>query len=264
MIIVGERINSSRSTIAKAISEKDSRFIQQEARRQAEAGASFIDVNAGFFVETEIESLKWLVETVLPVVDVPLSLDSPDPKAMAAALELVEGAVMINSLSLEKNRLEGMLPLVKKYQTRVIALCQSESGAATTAEEKVEAASQLVRLLTAQDIPAEFIYIEPLAHPVSTDDQSAAATLQAIGEIREQFPAIHIICGLTNVSHGLPLRKLVNRTFLVACMTKGLDAAILDPTDHELMSALLATEALLGKDEFCMNFIKSYREKRQS
>lgn len=263
MIIVGERINSSRNQIARAIREKDVNFIQLEAKKQVDDGADFIDVNAGFFVEAEKEYLKWLVEILVANIETPLCLDSPDPSAMAAALELIKGPVMLNSITLEKNRLEGMLPLIKKYQAKVIALCQNESGMASTTDEKVEAASELIKLLNLQGIPDDSIYIDPLVYPISTDDHSAVATIEAIGKIRNKYPQVHVICGLTNVSHGLPLRKLINRTFLVACMTRGLDAAILDPTDIELMSALLAAEALLGKDEFCMNFIKAYRGKRQ-
>ncbi len=259
MLIVAERINSSRKAINEAIKAKDAEFIRAEARAQTEAGADYIDVNAGSFVGQETEYLCWLVETVQGVTDLPLCLDSPDPSAIAAALELVKGPVMINSVSLEKQRMEGMLPLVKKYKTKIIALCQSDEGMANTVSEKVKNAGQLVAVLTREGVALEDIYIDSLIYPIATDTQSAVAALGAIREIMSLFLGVHTICGLTNVSFGLPVRKLINRAFLVTAMAHGLDSAIIDPTDRELMASLVAAEALLDRDKFCAGYLKAYR-----
>lgn len=260
MFIVAERINSSRKPISEAIKAKNADFIRGEAKAQAEAGADYIDVNAGSFVGQEAEYLRWLVEAVQGATDLPLCLDSPDPEAIAAALELVKGPAMVNSITLEKSRMEGMLPLVEKYKTKIIVLCQSDKGMANTVEEKVSIAEQVVGILTKEGVARDDIYIDPLVYPVATDAKSPLAVLGAIEKIMASLPGVHTICGLTNVSFGLPARKLINRTFLVAAMSHGLDATIIDPTDRELMSSLIAAEALLNRDEYCAGYLKAFRE----
>ncbi len=264
MLIVAERINSSRKAINEAIKAKDADFIRAEAKAQAEAGADYIDVNAGSFVGQEAEYLCWLVAVVQGATELPLCLDSPDPAAIATALEVVKGPVMLNSITLEKQRMAGMLPLVKKYRTKIVALCQSEEGMANTVNEKVNIAQQMVEALTKEGVALDDIYIDPLIYPIATDTQSAVAALGAISEIRQLFPGVHTICGLTNVSFGLPVRKLINRTFLVAAMAHGLDSAIIDPTDRELMANLVAAETILDRDKFCVGYITAYREGKLS
>jgi 5-methyltetrahydrofolate--homocysteine methyltransferase len=260
MFIVAERINSSRKSISEAIKAQDADFIRREAKAQTEAGANYIDVNAGSFVGQEGEYLCWLVETVQGATELPLCLDSPDPEAIAAALKLVKGPVMINSITMEKQRLKGMLPLVKQYQSKIVVLCQSDEGMANTVEEKVDIAQQMVRLLGQEGVAPDDIYIDPLIYPIATDTKSAVAAMGAMREIRQRFPEVHTIAGLTNVSFGLPVRKLVNRTFLVAAMAHGLDSAIIDPTDRELVASLRAAEVVLNRDQFCANYITAYRE----
>jgi len=260
MLIVAERINSSRKAINRAIKAKDADLIRSEARDQAEAGAHYIDVNAGSFVEQEAEYLCWLVEIVQGATELPVCIDSPDFEAIAAALRVVEGPAMINSITLEEVRMVGMLPLVKKYKTKVIALCQRDEGMPATVSDKVKIAEQMVEILTKEGVALNDIYIDPLVYPIATDTQSATATLGAIEKIMQLFPGVHTICGLTNVSFGLPARKLLNKTFLVAAISHGLDSAIIDPTNRELMASLVATEALLNRDGFCSRYIKAYRE----
>lgn len=264
MLIVAERINSSRKAINEAIKAQDADFIRAEAKAQAEAGADYIDVNAGSFVGQEAKYLRWLVAVVQGATELPLCLDSPDPAAIAAALEVVKGPVMLNSITLEKQRLAGMLPLVKKYRTKIVALCQSEKGMANTISEKVGIARQTVAVLTKEGVALDDIYIDPLIYPIATDTRSAVAAMGAISEIGQLFPGVHTICGLTNVSFGLPVRKLINRTFLVAAMAHGLDSAIIDPTDRELMASLAAAETILDRDKFCIGYITAYREGKLS
>jgi 5-methyltetrahydrofolate--homocysteine methyltransferase len=262
MIIIAERINASRKYIAQAIATRNAPFIQNEAKAQAQAGADYIDVNAGTFVGEEAQHLGWIIDVVQEVTDLPLCIDSPDPKVIAEVLPRVKRPPMINSITLEPARLEGILPLVLEAGAKVIALCQSQDSMAETADEKVRMAERLVEISTRAGIPLEDIYIDPLVYPLATNTRSALETLEAIERIMKEFPGVHTVCGLTNVSHGLPARKLVNRTFLVAAITRGLDSAILDPTDKDLYAALKAVLMVMGKDEFCMNFITSYREGR--
>ena len=262
MLIIAERINASRKTIAQAISAADRAFIQSEAKAQTEAGAHYIDVNAGTFVGEEAEKLKWIVDAVQEVTDLPLSIDSPDREVIRAMMPLLKKRPIINSITLEPSRIEGILPLVTEYRTKVIALCQAENEMAETADDKVRLAGRLVEKLTGAGVSSDDIYIDPLVYPLSTNPQSAGATLEAIRGIMEKYPGVHTVCGLTNVSYGLPARKLINRAFLAAAITMGLDAAIIDPTDRQLYAMLKAVTLVVGKDDFCMDYICAFREGR--
>ena len=264
MIIVGEKINTSRRSIAEAVEHRDDRFIAEVARSQVEAGASYIDVNAGTFLEREAECLCWLVETVQAEVDVPLCIDSPNPVALGEAMKRHKGEPMINSISLEPDRLRSLLPIVTAQPCRIVALCMAETSMPTTTEERVQAGSELIERLMNEGVPLESIFVDPLIQPVSVDTRMGVAALKAIQTIMEKFEGVNTICGLSNISFGLPERRLVNRTFLALCMCSGLSAVILDPTDKQLMSILLAAEMLLGRDEYCQDYIDAYQDGRIS
>lgn len=264
MIVVGEKINTSRKSIQEAVEKQDASFIVQVAREQAEAGADFIDVNAGTFVDREPEALCWLVDTVQRELDLPLSLDSPSPEALAQAMKRHRGEPMINSISLERERFESLLPVMSAAPCHVVALCMAQTSMPTTADERVAVGSELIEKLTAAGVPLERIYVDPLVQPVSVDTGMGAAVLEAIRKITISFPGVYTICGLSNVSFGLPERRLINRNFLALAMASGLSAVILDPTDRPLMSTLLSVEMLLGRDEYCEKYIEAYQEGRIS
>jgi len=262
MIIVGEKINTSRKSIEEAVGKRDAAFITEVAREQAEAGAHYIDVNAGTFLDEEVEYLCWLVETVQNEVDLPLCLDSPNPRALSEAIKHHKGEPMINSISLEPERFQSLLPVITAHPCHVVALSMGETSMPTTVEERVEAASELIKRLTNAGIPLEKIYVDPLVQPVSVDTRMGIATLGAINRVMNDFPGVNTICGLSNISFGLPERRLVNRSFLALCISYGLSAAILDPTDKQLMATLLAVEMVLDRDEYCGNFIDAYQAGR--
>lgn len=262
MLIIAERINTSRKSIAAAVSRADRAFIQGEAKAQEKAGAHYIDVNAGTFVGVEAEKLGWIVDAVQEVTELPLSIDTPDPAVITAMMPLLKKTPLINSITLEPSRVEGILPLVVRHKTKVIALCQSEGALAETTDAKVALAGRILETLTGAGVPLDDIYLDPLVYPLSTDPKSAIATLDAIGQIMKSFPGTHTVCGLTNVSYGLPARKLINRTFLAAAITMGLDAAIIDPTDRPLYATLKAVTLIAGKDDFCMDYISAFRDGR--
>jgi 5-methyltetrahydrofolate--homocysteine methyltransferase len=259
MLIVGENINTSRKRIAEAVENQNAGFIATVAKAQADAGADFIDVNAGSFVDRETEYLCWLVETVQDAVDLPLCLDSPNPKALSEAIKRHRGEPMINSISLEKDRFDAMLPIIIAQPCRVVALCMSETAMPVTIEDRVQAGAELINRLTAEGVALENIYVDPLVQPVSVDTRMGSAGLGAIKTIMNDFPGVKTICGLSNISFGLPARRLINRTFLLLCMLQELSAAILDPTDKRLMASLLSARMLLGKDEYCGDFIDAYQ-----
>jgi len=193
-----------------------------------------------------------------------LCLDSPNPEALSEAIKHHQGEPMINSISMEQERFQALLPVVTQQPCCVVALCMAETVMPTAVEERVEVGAELLTRLTAQGLPLEKIYVDPLVQPVSVDTHMGLATLGAIRRIMEGFPGVNTICGLSNISFGLPLRSLINRSFLALCMLSRLSAAILDPTDKELMATLLSTDMLLGRDEYCENFIEAYQGGRIS
>lgn len=262
MIIVGELINASRKNIAAAIENKDVEAIQTIARDQHAHGADYIDVNAGVFVNKEADYLKWLVETVQAEVDTPCCIDSPDPKAIEAALAVHNGTPMINSISLEKERYEALLPIVSETEFKIVALCMSDKGMPQTVDERLAIADELVNNLVKKNVALENIYVDPLVQPLSTDVRFGIEFLNSIEIIMKTFPGIHTVCGLSNISYGLPERKFLNQTFMVMAIIKGLDGAIVDPLDKKMMAAIIAGEALAGKDEWCANYLAAYREKK--
>jgi len=260
MLIVGERINSTRGRIAQAIEEKNAALIQKEATTQVEAGAEYVDINAGSFAAKEIEYLTWLVETVQQVINKPLCIDSANSKALAAALKLHKGKAMVNSITVEKERYQAILPVLKEYACSVVALSIDDSGIPATTEGRVSIAGQLVDNLTADGIALDDIYIDPLVLPISVDFNNGVVVLDAIERIKQAYPEVHTICGLSNISFGLPARQQLNRAFLTMSLQRGLDAVIVDPCDKQLMSSIITVNALLGKDEYCMNYINAYRK----
>jgi 5-methyltetrahydrofolate--homocysteine methyltransferase len=262
MLIVGELINASRSKIRGAIENQDKESIQQIAKEQAANGADYIDVNAGVFVGKETEYLKWLVTTVQEAVDSPCCIDSPDPGAIEAALSVHRGTPMINSISMEKERYDALMPIIAGTDYKIVALCMSDAGMPETADARMSIAEELVTNLEKNQIPLENIYVDPLVQPVSTNDNYGTEFLNSIERIKTQFSGIHTVCGLSNISYGLPERMLLNQTFMVMAITKGLDGAIINPLDKKMMAAIISAETLAGKDEWCAEYLQAYRQKR--
>ena len=260
MLIVGERINTSRKNIRPAVENRDKDFIQKEARLQFEAGAGRIDVNCGTRVKEEPEDLEWLVKIVQEAVDVPLCIDSPNPAALERGLAVHKGKALVNSITLEKERVEKILPLVKKYKASVVALTMDDRGMPNNTATRVEIAGKIVQLLEGEGIKKEDVYFDPLVRPLGTDPDQSLVVLETIKIIMQKYPGVHTFCGLSNISFGLPLRSLLNRNFLVMAMLMGLDAVMIDPLDKKMMADLRASLALLNKDQFCLEYITAFRE----
>lgn len=259
MIVIGERINTSRKLVNEAVSKLDSEFICNEAKSQVDAGACYIDVNAGTFVDKEKELMEWIIKTIQKSVSVPLCIDSPNPLVLEHQLKICEKKPIINSISGEKNRLDSMLPLIKEFKPGVIGLCLDDTGMPKTTEQRVSIASMLVERLTTAGINESDIYLDPLVIPVSTDHVQGKNILDTMYILRQKFVNVHLVCGLSNISYGLPNRKLLNQVFLVLAIQAGLDAVILDPMDNKMMSNLIIAQTILGQDEYCMNYLKSCR-----
>lgn len=261
MIIVGEKINSSLKGVTEAIKDRNLEFIQQRAIDQAENGANFIDVNCGTLIDEEAEALAWLVETVQKVVDRPCCIDTPNPLALVAALKVHKGKSIINSISAEKECYNAMLPLVRDYQAGVVALVMDdEHGMPKDSTTRIQIGLNLISNLSNDGIPITDIYIDPLIQPISSSGEMAVVAIDTIRGIRAIYPEVHFMCGLSNVSYGLPKRGIINRAFLAMAMLAGLDGAILDPGNKQMMAMIFAAEALLNKDLFAKNYLKVFRK----
>jgi cobalamin-dependent methionine synthase I len=268
VLIVGERINTSRKVkgepvIQTAVVDRDAAFITDLARKQFEAGATYIDINAGTLTTGEPEALEWLTKVVNEAVDAPISFDTPNPEALErglAACDTTKGQPLINSITAETVRWANVLPFVTKYKAKVIALAMDDTGIQPDPAKRLSVARKLVSDLAAAGVPLDDIYVDPLTFPIGTGSDVGVAILDIIDKIMAEFPGVHTIAGISNISHGMPARKLLNQAMTVLALGKGLDAGIIDPNDPYLMALISATEALLGRDEFCMNYIAKSRE----
>lgn len=260
MLIIGELINTSRKAIREAVEKQNAEYIRQIAKAQIEAGANYLDVNCGTLVFNEVEMMKWLVNTVQEAVEAPLCIDSPNPKAIEEGLSLVKyGQPLINSITAEAERFGQILPLAQKYKAKVVALCMDDMGMPETADDRMRVVKNLHQSLTEAGIPEDDIYFDPLVIPVSTSDHAGLEVLETVDLITKEYPNVHKVCGLSNISFGLPNRKALNQLFMVQTMTMGMDSYILDPLDRVMMGFFHGSQALLGKDPYCMNFLTEHR-----
>jgi 5-methyltetrahydrofolate--homocysteine methyltransferase len=259
MEIIGEKINGTRKRVGRAVAERDAAFVQDLARRQAEAGAAYLDVNAGTKPQDEPGDLVWLARTVQEVVDVPLCLDSANPAALAAAIEVVERTPMVNSINGEPERLAGILPLVADHGCPVIALAMDGARIPETTEARLAIVRRLVAETRQRGIPDERVYVDPLAMAVATSQQAGVVSLDTMRAVKAEFPGVHLTCGLSNISFGLPARTRINQAFVTLALAAGLDSAILDPLDREMQAAILSAELVLGRDRFSRNYTQAYR-----
>ncbi|HLK57131.1 MAG TPA: dihydropteroate synthase [Chthonomonadaceae bacterium] len=268
MLIVGERINTSRKikgdpAIERAVIARDEKAIRRLAQFQSQAGCDYIDLNAGTLGADEPQALEWLTRMVQEAVPAPLCFDTPDPQALGRALRAYDsarGQPFINSISAETARYASMLPFALAHRSKVIALAMDDSGIQSDPEKRFCVAARLIEDLAREGVLLDDIYVDPLIFPIGSSDDAVLAVLEVLSRLRSAFPGVHTIAGLSNVSHGMPARRLLNTAMTVLCLGRGLDAGILDPTDRGLMAAIAAAEALLGQDAFCCRFLGLYRK----
>ncbi len=259
MIIIAERINSSRKEVFEALIKKDTAYFQNMAKLQQESGADYIDINCATMMDEEPKAIAWLVEVVQGVTKLPICIDSPSPKAIEEALKVSNVNAIINSITLEIKRYEEILPLVKKYDASVIALAMDENGIPQSASERVAIASKIFKIVTSDyAIDKSKLYIDAIIQPISTDPGQGRIFLETLNGLREL--GLKSVCGLSNISFGLPKRPILNQTFLAMAVSSGLDSAILDCLNKDLMRTLRAAEALTGKDMYCANYLAAFRK----
>jgi 5-methyltetrahydrofolate corrinoid/iron sulfur protein methyltransferase len=262
VFIIGELINGMYKDIGKAIKEKNKKVIQECAIRQIKAGADALDVNCGPASARPIDDIQWLVEAIQEVTDKPLSLDSSKPQVIESGLKATKNKALINSTTADAEKLGVLVPLAKKYNAKLIGLTISTKGIPQNKDQRLELAAAIVATCVEQGFPIEDLYLDPIVLPVNVAQAQMQDILESIHEFKIiSDPAPKTIVGLSNVSQGTCSRALVNRTFLTMAVAFGLEAAILDPLDKDLMDALITTELILNKQIYCDSYLDAYRKK---
>ncbi|AOT70823.1 methyltetrahydrofolate cobalamin methyltransferase [Geosporobacter ferrireducens] len=262
MIVIGEKINGTIPSVKKAIEAKDGEFIRNLAIKQVEAGADYIDVCASTAPEFEVETLKWLMDIVQDTVDKPVCIDSPNARTIEAVFKYAQKPGIINSVSEEGDKCEVIYPLIQGTQWQVIGLTCDNNGIPCDVKTRVDITKILVEKAQKYDITPDRIHIDPLVMALSTDNTSLMNFVETTRTIKTLYPTIKVTSGLSNISFSMPLRKVVNQGFLTIAAFVGMDSAIMDPSNRDMLATLLATEALLGRDKYCRKYSTAYRKNK--
>ena len=261
MILIGEKLNGSIPAVAEAIAGRDAEFIRRLAISQAASGAAFLDCCASVPGDQEIETLKWMIGCIESATNLPISLDSPSAGVLAQAYRFCSRPGILNSVSCEGDKLDRLFPILAEHSDwQVIALLCDDTGIPPDAAGRLKVFDRIMAKADEYGIAPSRIHIDPMVEMLCTSENGIGTIIEVISAIRRRFPTIHITAAVSNISFNLPARRLLNLGFTVLAMNAGLDSIILDPTDRDLMGAIFATEALLGRDEYCMDYIGAYRE----
>ncbi len=261
MLVIGEKINTSIKDVKEAILNRNELFIEDLARRQKLGGADYLEVNSGLRVypEEEAQDLEWLVPLVQKATGLPLCIDTAHGLVLEKALKLHQGKAIVNSINGDSERWGDILPLAKQYGCDLIALPSDRKGIPPKTEGRIKIAERIVAGVSKEGIGQNRLYFDPLVLPISSDTKNGLLFIETLREMKRVFPEAKTISGLSNVSFGLPKRTWINQSFLVLSLGAGLDAAILNPLDKNLMALVRSTEAVLNKDPFCVKYIEAFR-----
>jgi len=260
MIIIGEKLNGSIPSMAKAIAAKDENYIRDLAKKQTEAGAHFLDVCASVPEEQELEVLKWLIDLVQDVTETPICVDSPSAKTCVEAMNYCKKPGIINSVSGESDKIELVFPAISGTKWECIALLSDDKGIPQTSERRIEIFQTIMEKAGEYNIKPEKLHIDPLIEMLCTSDDGIIRVTNTIKKVKELYPQIHVTGGASNISFNLPARKFINRAFIILAMNAGMDSAIIDPLNGEMMGLIFAAEALLGNDDYCIDYIDAFRK----
>lgn len=258
MVIIGEKLNGSIPSVAEAIAKRDGAFIRERARQQTEAGATFLDVCASV-KKNELETIRWMIEEVQEASDLPICVDSPDPHVCVEAMQYCKKPGMINSVSMEGDKADVIFPAIAGTPWECVGLLCAK-GIPSSAEERLRVFEGLLGKMEQYGIEPSKMHIDPLVEMLCTAKDGVNMVLDVIREVKRRCPEIHVTGAVSNVSFNLPVRKVLNLSFLPLAMSAGMDSAVMDPCNRDLMGMVFATEAMLGKDLFCIKYIGAYRK----
>ncbi|MDR0376819.1 MAG: methyltetrahydrofolate cobalamin methyltransferase [Spirochaetaceae bacterium] len=260
MILIGEKINGSIPKTGAAIAERNEEYIREIAKKQTDCMASYLDVCASVPPDKELETLRWLVGVVQQESDLPICLDSPNADVFAEAITLCKKPGIINSVSMEGDKIEKIFPVIAGTEWRCVVLLCDNTGIPGSAEKRLEVFERILEKAEEYRIAPERLYVDPVVEMLASSETGARKVLDTIRKVKARCPDVHITSGASNISFQLPLRKFINRSFIILCMSAGMDSAIVDPTDKDTLALIYAAEALLGRDEMCMEYISAYRD----
>lgn len=264
MFSIGERINGMFKDVAEAINKKDKSVIQNLAKREILCGANALDVNVGPASSKPKEAMEWLVKAITEVTDIPLAIDTTKEDVMEIGLSLSKSKPIINSVNANEDKMKSLFALAKKYNASVIALTMDKTGIPKDAEGRLELAMKIIASFVEYGLDLSRLYIDAVILPINVAQGHAKEVLRTIRELKVLAdPPPKTILGLSNVSQGAPSQHkgLINRTFLTMAIDAGLDAAIMDVTDKELMDASITAELLMEKQLYCDSYLEAYRKK---
>ena len=258
-VMIGERINpTGRKLLSKEMAEGDFNRVEQDTLAQVSAGAQMLDVNAGIPLADEPRILAETIKLVQSLTDVPLSIDSSIVAALEAGLEVYQGKALLNSVTGEEERLEVVLPLVKKYGCAVIAISNDETGISEDPDVRFAVAKKIVERAADYGIPYSDIVVDPLVMPIGAVNSAGKQVMSLVRRLQEELK-VNTTCGASNVSFGLPNRNGVNAVFLTMAIASGLTSAITNPLHNPVMQAVMGANIMMGNDLNCTNWIKKFR-----
>ena len=264
MIIIAEKLNGSIPSCAKAIAARDEDYIKDMAQRQAEAGATFLDCCASVN-EGELDTIKWMIDTIQSVTDCPISVDSPDVQVVVDAMQFCKKPGLFNSVSGEGNKIDLAFPVLAKPENskwEVMALLCDDTGIPKSAAKRIEVFDMIMAKAAEFGIAENRFHIDPLVEMLCTTDdgEGISMVLEVMNHIKTTHPKVHISGAISNISFNLPARKLVNQAFAVLAINAGMDSSVMDPLSQDLRGVIYAAEAMIGLDDFCAEYTSAYRE----
>lgn len=260
MITIGERINGMFKAVKNAIKDKNASVIQEIAKKQTEAGATYLDINVGTAAADQLDAMRWLVEVTQEAVKTPLALDSQKLEVIKAGLEVIKNEVMINSAQGEPEALDEYMPLAKEHNAALICLTMNKAGVPQNVDTRIEIAATIVEKATEHGMDMGKIFIDPIILPVNVDQKQPAYMLEVFSQVKLlSDPPPHITVGLSNFSQGTKEKSLLNRTILVMAIAAGLDTALMDVLDKDLMDTAICAEMILNKQIYSDSFLKAAR-----
>ena len=262
-VIIGERINpTGRKKVLAAFQAGDYEVARTDALAQVAAGAAMLDVNAGVPGADEPVLLKQIMQTVMDVTDVPLCIDTADPEALAAALDLYEGKALVNSCNGEERSLREVLPIAKEHGAAVIGLSMDDEGIPETPQQRLAIAGKIIERAGQLGIPIEDVIIDPLALTMGADSNAGKIAFETIDLVVKEF-GVNITMGASNISFGMPDRKYINSAFIAMAILAGLTCPITNPLVVQVNTAILAADLAMGRDDYGMRWIQAYRKRKK-
>ncbi|MBM4274526.1 MAG: methyltetrahydrofolate cobalamin methyltransferase [Deltaproteobacteria bacterium] len=264
VLVIGENINSSIKEVEAAILQRNGSYIKDLARRQKDAGADYLEVNSGLrlYPQEEAEDLEWLVPLIQEETGLPICIDSAHALVHQAALRHHQGRAILNSINGDMESWKEILPLAKEHGCGIIALLSDRQGIPGAAAGRVKIAEKIIQGISHYGLSPEILYLDLLVMPISVNTGNGLVVLETLKELKRSFPQVKTVAALSNISYGLPRRRLLNQAFVIMALEAGLDAAIINPLDQRLMALMKAAQALLNRDAFCMNYIQAFRQGR--